>query len=165
MAGTTINTASDSKLEQLRAILYLLQTHLEDFKGEVDRSYDLLSVGEKTELSKQIENTISNPMAGVFKISSNIDAQVKDIIDKFVRAFLQSKKSIIKEAFKSKTSLNDLHYSIVLTDDNIHNRMTIFHFFEKFDLFDIASKYPVYIQFVPEELVSKIKQAEKLEFE
>jgi len=61
--------------------------------------------------------------------------------------------------------LNDLHYSIVLKNDNIENRNKIFDFFDKFDLLDISNKYPVYFQFVPVELIEKILVSESVKLE
>ncbi|NII27468.1 hypothetical protein HB364_20435 [Pseudoflavitalea sp. X16] len=161
----TIATNAEQQLGELKGILYLLQSKLEEFKEEVDRSYELLQIGELTDLSKKIETTLSNPVDSVFHVSNNIDAQVKHIIDKFVNSFLRIKRPVITAAYRSKTSLNDLHYSIVLKEDNIDNRNTVFDFFDKYDLLDIASKYPVYFQFVPIELVEKINYSEELKLD
>ena len=158
-------TAVDHKVGQLKAILYLLQTNLEEFKDEVDRSYELLKVGEKTDLSKKIENTIEDPINSIFKLSSNIDDQIKEIVDRIVKAFLKHNSQVIQGAYRTKTSLNDLHYSIVLKNDNIENRNKIFDFFDKFDLLDISNKYPVYFQFVPVELIEKILVSESVKLE
>jgi hypothetical protein len=162
--GTT-TTNAEQQLGQLKGILYLLQNKLEEFKEEVDRSYELLKIGELTDLSKKIESTLSNPVGSVFHVSNKIDDQVKHIIDKFVSSFLRIKKPYITAAYRSKTSLNDLHYSIVLKDDNIENRNKVFDFFDKYDLLDISSKYPVYFQFVPIELVEKINYSEELKLD
>ena len=159
------STTDQNVLGNLRAILYLLQTHLEEFKDEVDRSYALLQVGEMTELSKHIEETLNNPFENVYQVSSNIDEQVKYIVDKFVKSFLRFNKSIIHTAFRSTTILNDLHYSIVLQEDNIENRSRIFEFLDKFDSQDIATRYPVYIQFVPVELMDKVKFNEEIKLD
>jgi hypothetical protein len=155
-------TAVDNKLGQLRAILYLLQTNLEGFRDEVDRSYELLKIGEKTDLSKKIEDSIDDPLTSIFNISSNIDEQVRDIVDRLVKSFLRHNAEIIQNAYRTKTSMNDLHYSIVLKTDDINNRNKIFDFFDKFDLLDISKKYPVYFQFVPVELAAKIRISESL---
>lgn len=151
-----ISAKADQKLEQLRAILYLLQSNLEEFKEDVDRSYELLQVGEFTYLTKKIDDTLANPTDGIFEIPENIDNQVKYILDKYVKSFLQINKTLIQSAYRSKTSLNDLHYSIVLQEDTMENRSKIFHFFEIYDLLDIATKYPIYFQFVPAELLNKV---------
>lgn len=156
---------ADQKLGQIKAILYLLQTNLEEFKDEVDRSYELLKVGEMTELTKKIEGTLSNPMDSVLNVSKSIDGQVKQIVDIFVKSFFRKNKETISSAYRSKTSLNDLHYSIVLKEDNMENRNKIFDFFDKYDLLDIANRYPVYFQFIPVELVNKINYSEELKFD
>lgn len=158
-------TSADHKVGQLKAILYLLQTNLEEFKDEVDRSYELLKVGEKTDLSKKIENTIEDPIYSIFKLSSNIDNQIKEIIDRIVKSFLKDNSHIIQIAYRTKTSLNDLHYSIVLKNDSMDNRNKIFEFFDRFDLLDISSKYPVYFQFVPIELIQNILVNEMVKLE
>lgn len=160
-----ISTNAEQQLGQLKGILYLLQNKLEEFKDEVDRSYELLKIGELTNLSKEIENTLSNPVDSVFQVSNNIDSQVKHIIDRFVNSFLRINKPLIVSAYKSKTSLNDLHYSIVLKEDNMDNRNRVFDFFDRYDLLDISTKYPVYFQFVPIELVEKINYSEELKLD
>ncbi|MCZ2140037.1 MAG: hypothetical protein LC096_01465 [Bacteroidia bacterium] len=155
-------TAIDNRVGQLKAILYLLQTNLEEFRDEVDRSYELLKIGEKTDLSKKIESTIDDPLTSIFKMTSNIDDQVKDIVDRIVKSFLRHNSEIIQNAYRNKTSMNDLHYSIVLKTDDINNRNKIFDFFDKFDLLEISRKYPVYFQFVPVELADKMLISESL---
>ena len=155
---------ADQKLGQLKAILYLLQTNLEEFKDEVDRSYELLKIGEMTDLTKKIEGTLSNPMDSILNVSNNIDSQVKQIVDIFVKSFFRKNKAVVTSAFRSKTSLNDLHYSIVLNEDNIDNRNKIFDFYDKYDLLEIANKYPVYFQFIPVELINKLYYSEELKF-
>jgi len=145
--------------------LYLLQSNLKEFTDEVNRSYELLKIGEKTDLSKKIEDALSNPVDSIFQVSGSIDNQVKHIIDIFVKSFLRYNRSVVGAAYRSKTSLNDLHYSIVLKEDNINSRNSIFDFFDKYDLLEISNKYPVYFQFVPAGLVEKIKYSEELKFE
>ncbi len=155
-------TAVDSRASQLKAILYLLQTNLEEFRDEVERGYELLNVGEKTELSKEIENSIEDPLTSIFRITSNIDHQVKEIVDRIVKSFLRNNAPIILKAYRARSSMNDLHYSIVLKNDNINNRSRIFDFFDKYDLLEISSKYPVYFQFVPVEFADKMHISESL---
>lgn len=61
--------------------------------------------------------------------------------------------------------MNDLHYSIVLKDDNINIRTDFFSFLEKFDLMNISQKHPVYFQFIPEKLINKISYNEEIKFD
>ena len=157
-----ISTGSDQKLGQLKAILYLLQENVEKYKDEIDGSYELLKTGEMTDLTKKIDETLSNPLKMLSDVSDDLDQKVKQFVDLFVRVFLRKNKAYINSAFRSKTSFNDLHYSIVLKEDNMDNRNKIFEFLDMYDLMDISKKYPVYFQFVPHELIGKIQQIEEL---
>lgn len=47
-------TQVDSKADQIKAILYLLQTNIEEFQTEVNRAYELLKIGERTKLSQKL---------------------------------------------------------------------------------------------------------------
>jgi hypothetical protein len=154
---------TDHRTGQLKAILYLLQTNLEEFKDEVDRSYELLKLGEKTDLSQRIESSLDNPIESIFGMSANIDGQVKLIIDRIVKGFLKKHHGTIELAFRSKFASDDLHYCLVLKSDNSKERGKIFRFFDRYDLLDIAQRYPVIFQFVPQELAGKIEYSEILD--
>ncbi len=164
MKSQTFDIKNDSKLGQLKAILYLLQTNLEEFKDEVDASYALLSIGEKTPLSKKLEKTLENPIKDIFQFSNKIDSQVNQILDKIIRGYFKKNYSALEKVYKTRESLNDLHYSIVLKEDNIENRDIFFDFLNKIDLANISQKHNVYFQFIPSKLVEKIKFSEEIKF-
>jgi len=165
MSDSVLDIKKDNKLGQLKAILYLLQTNLEEFKDEVDSSYELLKIGEKTSLSKKIEQKMDNPVKDIFEFSSKIDNQVNYILDKVIRGFLKKNSKLVDQAFKTKANQNDLHYSIVLKNDNLDNRNKLFSFLDNFDLMDISQKHPIYFQFIPKKLISKINYNEEIKFE
>lgn len=158
----TIKTSVDQKVDQIKAILYLLQTHTEEFKAEIDKAYALLKVGEKTDLSNKIEKIMDDPFSNIFEISSGVDNQAKELIDRLAKSFFNFNNEIIRYAYRTRTFFNDLHYSVVLKEDNIVNREKMFEFFEKYDLLEIADRFPVYFQFVPLELMSKIPSSEEI---
>ena len=165
MSDSVLDIKKDNKLGQLKAILYLLQTNLEEFKDEVDSSYELLKIGERTSLSKKIEQKMDNPVKDIFEFSSTIDNQVNYILDKVIRGFFKKNSKLIDKAFKTKANQNDLHYSIVLKNDNLDNRNKLFSFLDNFDLMDISQKHPIYFQFIPKKLIDKINYNEEIKFE
>lgn len=162
MENATINITNDSKISQLKALLYLLQTNLEEFKDEVDASYELLKIGEKTELSKKLEKKIDNPIADLFQFSNKIDIQVSQILSKIIQGYFKKNNSIINQVFKTRESITDLHYSIVLKNDTIDNRVIFFDFLNKLDIDNLNQKHNIYFQFIPSHLVDKIKFSEEL---
>jgi len=162
MAKILVNTKTENNLGKLRGILYKLQVDLEEFKNEVDSSYALLEIGEKSELSKKLEKSLENPIKDMFKFSSKIDNQVTYILDKVVRVCFKNNKLILEKVFKTRDGINDLHYSIVLKEDNSKNRDIFFSFLNQLDLTDISQKDKIYFQFIPSQLVNKIKFSEEI---
>jgi len=128
-----------TKAEQLQATVQLLQSHLENVP---------------TEKELQI----------IFKSSDTPDNQVKSILNRFVQSFLQKYTPILQTAYRNTTSLNNLHYTILLKEDTMEHRNTIFSFFEQYDLVELATQYPVYFQFVPVGLAEKIVYTEAVKF-
>jgi len=163
MDTSTNTTSEDKRVKQLTAILYLLQENLENFIGEVDKGYQLFTeIGEKTELVQTIEKMIDNPLGNLSQFSEKIDGQIKTIVDKYVKNFLTKNQEIILRVVRSETSLNNLHYSIALKEDNMDNRLAIFDFCSIYSILEISTKYPVCFQFVPIELLDKVRYVEEL---
>lgn len=162
MGNATINTTNDSKISQLKALLYLLQSNLEELKDEVDMSYELLKVGEKTELLKKLEEKINNPIEDLLQFSNTIDAQVRQILHKIIQGLFKKNSDIIDKVYKTRSSINDLHYSIVLREDTMENRNVLFDFLNKFDFDNLNQKHNIYFQFIPAHLIDKIKFSEEL---
>ncbi|HLW39316.1 MAG TPA: hypothetical protein VKX31_02920 [Brumimicrobium sp.] len=162
MGNATINITNDSKISQLKALLYLLQSNLEELKDEVDMSYELLKVGEKTELLKKLEEKINNPIEDLLQFSNTIDAQVRQILHKIIQGLFKKNSNIIDKVYKTRSSINDLHYSIVLREDTMENRNVLFDFLNKFDFDNLNQKHNIYFQFIPAHLIDKIKFSEEL---
>jgi len=162
MGNATINITNDSKISQLKALLYLLQSNLEELKDEVDMSYELLKVGEKTELLKKLEEKINNPIEDLLQFSNTIDAQVRQILHKIIQGLFKKNSNIIDKVHKTRSSINDLHYSIVLREDTMENRNVLFDFLNKFDFDNLNQKHNIYFQFIPAHLIDKIKFSEEL---
>jgi hypothetical protein len=157
---TKSSITADKQEKQLQAILYLLQEKLDEFKNEVDSSYELLKIGEKTELSKQIENSIENPIESLFNTSKLINTQIKDILDRLVVSFLHTKKNVINSAYKNSPSSSQLSYSIVLNEDTNLNREKVFEFFNLLYSLEFSDEFPIAFQIVPIELIGKIETKE-----
>jgi hypothetical protein len=162
MSTQTLDIKNESKLGQLKAILYLLQTNLEEFKDEVDASYALLDLSESTPLSEKLEKTLENPIRDIFQFSNKIDTQVNQILDKIVRANFKKNYALLEKVFKTRANENDLHYCLVLKEDNSANRAVFFDFLNAIDLANISENHIVYFQFVPSQLVDKIKFNEEI---
>jgi hypothetical protein len=157
-----LRTVTDSRLGQLKAILFLMQTDMDQFQTEVNRTYELLKIGEKTDLSQQIEKIMDDPLSTIFEISSDFDDKAKFLVDKLVISFLKHKSKYISHAYRSLTFFNDLHYTIILKEDSLVSRNAMFEFFEAYDLLNLSVKFPVYFQYVPIELIDRMSVCEEI---
>jgi hypothetical protein len=105
---------------------------------------------------------MKNPIKDILDFSSKIDSKVSYILDKVIRVHFKNNKSILEKVFKTREGVNDLHYSIVLKEDNTKNRDIFFSFLNQLDLTDISQKDKIYFQFIPSQLVNKIKFSEEI---
>ncbi len=159
---TTVNNIADQKLKDLGSILNLLQSVLQRITEDIEVSSAMLPMGVMTELSTQLQDAIDNPLQNVIDTANNIDAQIKGMLHRSVVTFFRSKGDMIVEVLRSDTAFGDLYYSIVLKDDTIESRQEIFDFLERYDLLNIATKYPILFQFTPAELVDKVNVKEHI---
>lgn len=162
-AETEILRSEDSKLGQLTAIFYLLQANLEQMQDEVDRSYELLKIGEKTDFSKKIEKSLNNPIEHILLSSSKFKSQVDLLLDKIVLAFFIHQKDKIYAVYRGINTIEGLNYSIVLEEDTIENRTLLFSFFDIFNDIENTSNHNIYFQFIPKKFADKISNSIKLE--
>lgn len=162
MSKVVINTKTDNNLGILRGILFKLQLDLDEFKNEVDKSYALLEIGEKTTLSQKLERTIENPIKDIFNFSNKIDNQVSFILDKIIRGFFKNNKNVLNRVYKTREGLKDLHYSIILKCDDIKNREIFFDFLNQLNLAEITQTEKIYFQFIPIHLADKVSFDEEI---
>ena len=154
-----------SREKQLQAILYLLQSNIEDFKNEVDSSYELLRIGEKTELTRQLEQTITNPLDVFFRTSANIQQQTSSILDNIITQFIRTEKGILDKAKKIISNSNALNYALVLKEDTTDHRAKFFGLLDRLDLMnaDILQQNPVNFIFTSHKLIDKFLTEKEIE--
>lgn len=154
-----VKDKSESTLREVRGVLYAIEDHLNKILTDVEDSSELIKIGEKTSLALRIEDSIKNPFKNMLAVSNRLDTDIKDVINHAVKIFLQKISSIILSAHR--TDVPNLHYSVVLKEDNFKNRKKLFEFYRAYDD-KIAEKFPVFFQVVPQELIHKINLGETI---
>lgn len=143
---------------QVEVILYFLKQVLETFKTDVDSSHELIQLGAKTKLSQSIEDSIEDPLKNMLDAAKNFDEIIIDFLDKnVIKKFLTKRIDIIDSVHKLTPERQNLHYLIVLKQDNSESRDSVFDFFDKYDYLDVSKKYPVYFQFISKDFYPEIK--------
>lgn len=159
-----ISASADPKSGEVQAMLNWLRTYAKERQNEAALSSKVLEAGATTNLTRSIEEMLSDPVGSLYKISNAVDTPMKELVNTLVQIFFKINKALLSSAYRSKTPLNKFHYSIVLKEDNMENRNKIFDFLDMYDLLGFSNKYPVYFQFVPAELASKVNYSEELKF-
>lgn len=149
-------TPLKGKKPQLADVLSFVQDHHQKTAEEVGISKTLLELGVTDKVSSQWQSIIDNPIENMHAIKKNIDTTFVGISNTIVSSFLSSHKEIISKVFMIGCDSNDMHYGIVLKRDNLTNRDLILKFFDHYNKLDWAHSYPVYFQFIPAKLISKI---------
>ena len=155
MSNSTLAGVREDKSQIIHEILYKLENELEKFMKEIQKSYALYKIGQKTDFIKQIEKMVDAPFEHLIGISNEIDSKMIFFIDNIVSNFFKVHKDSIKEAYKlSTTNQTNLYYLIVLAEDTIEKRQNIFTFLDNYELTEFAKKYQVNFKFINSELVS-----------
>ena len=91
MQAAPQNIAEDKKIRDLGSILSLLQSALERILEDVNVSNAVLPMGVMTDLSTQIQKVMDNPLQSIVNTATQIDLQIKQMLNKSVVTFIQSK--------------------------------------------------------------------------
>ena len=143
--------------ERLHKFFYLLHDDLEKFKNEVEKSYELFKVGEKTAFTEAIEDYLKNPTKGFFADANEVTKVAQSIINGWVTIHLKKNSDILAKAVHyQKSADGGLYYYVSLKKDSSENRRKIFEFFDRYDVTGLSFRYPVFIQFIPKDLIGKI---------
>lgn len=143
--------------ERLHKFFYLLQDDLEKFKNEVEKSYELFKVGEKTALTEAIEDHVKNPTKGFFANANEVTKVAMSVINGWVTIHFKKNSDILSKAVHyQKNADGGLYYYVALKKDTSENRRRILEFFDRYDVTGLSFRYPVFIQFVPKDLIAKI---------
>lgn len=151
----------NSKLQEF--LLSIKDFHSEGM-GEAQFSYDFLEQGVKTQLTEQVEKLMQHPLQAFSDMSNEVDEKFYLIIESIAKSFFVYKKDLLSHVYKNNINSRGLHFSIVLKEDNFDNRNSIFEFFDTYDRVPFSSKFPIYFQFTPVELIEKLKIKNEINF-
>lgn len=154
------NTSNDNLTN---VILQALELRVTELQHDVNVSQQLLDVGVYTDLTNTIKKVIENPLSHLLATRDELNSNIASLITLFVKGFFKFNKDIISTAFVTDTkSNNELHFSIVLKDDNYTTRESIFTFLTDYKSSSLWESYPLFFQIVPENISHKIPRKELL---
>ncbi|MDX2002944.1 MAG: hypothetical protein SFW35_10960 [Chitinophagales bacterium] len=143
---------------ETQALLKVLGMALQGFSSEVKNSSQLLEVGAKTGLVVELQENMENPLKAMVKGADLWDENIKRMIDDLMVAHFVANRDLLITAHKQHQT--DNFYYVVLKEDNEENRSFFFDIVDGIE--NVASKFPIHIQFVPESLIGKLASLPKI---
>jgi len=153
-----------SNTNDLKEIIQKYKDFLNEHMSAVADGEQLLALGAKTSIIKEIEElSKNNPMQNLANIKTDIDQKILHFLDCYVTDFLVKSKQmgLVQSAFKKIRTGCNLYYGIVLVEDNFTNRDKIFEFLHFYYTHELSEKLPIYFQFMSPEVFQTFKQVEK----
>lgn len=147
--------------EPVKKLLKKVSASLSEFKEEVDLSHELLvDTGVKTGLVAQFEKVLENPIKPLIESKKKADKNLQAVVRVMIKGLLTVASKLIDSAFILQQSKDGLCYGIVLKDDDRKNRALMFGALDAYENTEISEQVPVRFQFIPKDLVTKIKTIE-----
>lgn len=145
----------------IRYILQAVEARVNELKEKVKLSTDVLPLGIHTDLTTQIKQVVEDPLTHLLTTKKNLNSTIASLITTVVKEyFLLHKDKIYKAFITDAPTNNDLHFSIVLNDDNEDDRSLIFSLLRDYKHTNLWESYPIYFQIVPQEICNKINGKE-----
>lgn len=134
METEVVKTRAEKKQdEQIKAILFLLESHLQSQLEEVQQSNTLMDLGAKTDLIQEIEKDIENPFRNVLNVAHSMNKTALGLLHQVFKMFFVKNKDVIVQAYLVPQNALFLDYFLVLTDqseatwDRIDGYLSEFH--------------------------------------
>lgn len=151
----------DKELEgKIKGMFFMIQTTTEKFLEELDRSYQLYKIGEKTEIAKKLEKIATDQKIGsmetelISKLLNTLNTLGKKVvIDGFVK-----KSELIEKAFLLSENESRILYGLVPKKDKEEDlRESISDFYFQTSNWEMFRYTEPLFQVIPENLLGKIK--------
>ncbi len=159
---TSVGMDEEALKKQLKGMLYQIELASEAMNAEAIKSYKLLEVDEKTDMVRYLETLVNNPLGVLAKRKDSLDGQGVDILDTIVKIWFNELKDKAQTVFRTDTCKQDLHYCIVLKEDNSENRMEFLNILDWIANGELGERFYLNFRFVSKESATQIPRRETI---
>jgi hypothetical protein len=129
--------------DQVKAILFLLESHLQSQLEEVKHSNTLMDLGAKTDLINEIESFINDPFGNVIGAAYSLNKTVLGLLNYVFADFFKQNVEIVQAAYLVPKNSFLLDYYVVLKADDEATLDKIYLYFAEYDQKHLSEIYPV----------------------
>lgn len=140
--------------------LKALDARASELKDSICDSAAMLPLGVDTDLVVFIKKTMEDPIYQLLEMKKGVDEKVVFFISLVMKRFFENHRNKILKAIRTDTKNSDLHFSIVLKDDNAEDREMIFAFLRNYKDSNLGKTFPVHFQFIPKHVADKVLSKE-----
>lgn len=162
-ATDNTNTLDSAQKEELSIMLQ----HLRKFFGD---AHDMASVGLElhdldipNEFTDGVKQAIETPIQSGYEAFQYVKTSLMQQISNEFEKFLSTKMELIDRVFL--VSKNQLHYVIILKENNITNRVEILDFKMDYDEKPVSKSFPLIVTFTKLEHLKGAKITREVTFE
>lgn len=157
---TKVKTKVEEDLQgKIKGMFFLIQDAVEKLSSELDRSYQLYKIGEKTEISKKLEKIVTDEPG---KMESDLIEKLlktlnilgkKVVVDGFIKS-----SNLIESAYILSENENRILYGVVPKDESEEElRSKISEFYLETSTWEMFKHTEPLFQVIPNNLIDKIK--------
>lgn len=162
---SAVNSSNEALEAKIKGMFYLLQTSTEKFLEELDRSYELYKIGEKTKIAQKLEEIASESEPGsmetdlIAKLLNTLNGLGKKVV---VDGFLLNSK-LIETAVVLSENDSRIFYGVVPKSGKENQlREAISDFYAETSHWQMFKYTEPLFQVIQPELLSEIKYQEKI---
>lgn len=153
--------SSESELQgKIKGMFFMIQTTTEKFLEELDRSYELYKIGEKTEIAKKLEEIATGYKVGnmetelIGKLLNTLNTLGKKVV---IEGFLKNSEHIHKAFLLSENDSRILYGLVPKTDKEEELRKSINDFYTQTSHWEMFRYTEPLFQVIPEHLTDKVR--------
>jgi len=136
-----------------------MTTGLSDVLKTAKESHNFyFNLGIEDELAQAIGRFIEDPLSIISEHHNRQIAIISNLLEHGVENFINNHKDLIKGAYKTNESEDELYYSFVLKDDTLKTRKIFFDFLNEYDRKPISKHFPLFFEFVPQKREKYIRK-------
>ncbi|MEN9440590.1 MAG: hypothetical protein RLZ33_666 [Bacteroidota bacterium] len=155
------NTSSTSEIEgKIKGMFFLMQSTTEKFLEELDRSYELYKIGEKTEIAKKLEEIATGQKIGnmetelIGKLLNTLNSLGKKVV---VDGFLKNSEAVERAFLLSENDSRILYGLVPKENKEEELRKSISNFYAQTSNWEMFKYTEPLFQVIPKNLSSKVK--------
>ena len=153
-----------SKRKMVQGMLMALEGYLNETNEKVNEALSLSDIGEKTDLFKNIEGIIDNPLKSMAKGSESLSDAIEGIKVSLLKKYARSENQLLDFLAYSAEG-QATHFFIGLSNDTPEHRDVFYALLNEYENYTLSDSHPMIFHFVTKDLLSDVFDVKYIELD